>query len=186
MGSDKQRRKCMHITTTTAIQEVTLALGPLQRDVNGRPQSVPRLFTLLLGCQNRRLRVWSILMVLVLNFHDTTDASRYPKRGINCESFCSSGFQGSIGSCNCGYIMFSKRSSSHHHHYFDYFDENETKSKTNVNEDNFLVELTDEEILDALDVLDKVKKSQHHAKELSDRELALFLWLLTSMETNKI
>ena len=34
-----------------------------------------------------------------------------------------------------------------------------------------MVELTDEEILDALDVLDKVKKSQHHAKELSDREV---------------
>ena len=112
-------------------------------------------------------------MVLVLYFHDTTEASRYPKRGISCESFCSSGFQGRIGSCNCGYIMFStkKRSGSDHHHYSDYYDENETISKAHHNEVTYLAELTDEEIIDALGVLEKIKKNQHHAKELSDREV---------------
>ena len=70
--------------------------------------------------------------------------------------------------------MISKsRSGSHHHHYFDYYDENETKSKTNIKEEHFLVDLTDEEILDALHVLEKIKKNQHHAKELSDREVVL-------------
>ena len=36
-----------------------------------------------------------------------------------------------------------------------------------------MVDLTDEEILDALHVLEKIKKNQHHAKELSDREVVL-------------
>lgn len=132
-------------------------------------------------------------MVIVLYFHDTT-ASRFPKRGINCESFCSSGFQGSIGSCNCGYIMFSKRcvnveiikklsvfkktielksrSDSYHHYLDDYDDvDDEIITKSHHLGDPILAELTDEEIVNALYVLDKIKENQHHAKELSDREV---------------
>ena len=56
-------------------------------------------------------RAWSILLWTVLCLLDMS-MSRLPKRSLLdpvCESFCNSGFQGSIGNCNCGYIMFSKR-----------------------------------------------------------------------------
>ena len=47
-------------------------------------------------------------------------------------------------------------------------------SKAHYNDDRILAELTNEEILDALDVLEKIKKNQHHVKQLSDREVASF------------
>ena len=68
-------------------------------------------------------------------------------------------------------LWLKSRSGSHHHHYLDYYDENETTSKAHHNEVTILAELTDEEILDALNVLEKIKKNQHNAKELSDREV---------------
>merc|ERR1711872_585786 len=60
-----------------------------------------------------RGRICGHLIWLVLCLHSIT-AAHLPKRGVidreKCESFClSSGFQGSFGNCNCGYIMFGKR-----------------------------------------------------------------------------
>ena len=54
------------------------------------------------------------------------------------------------------------RSGSHHHHYLDDKDKaDEMTSKAHYNDDRILAELTNEEILDALDVLEKIKKNQH-------------------------
>ena len=38
-----------------------------------------------------------------------------------------------------------------------------------------LAELTNEEIIDALDILEKIKNNQHHTKQLSDREVTCFV-----------
>ena len=44
-------------------------------------------------------------------------------------------------------------------------------SKADNSGDPFLAELTDDELLDALELLDKLKNNQHHDMELSDREV---------------
>merc|ERR1712227_687028 len=133
-----------------------------------------------------RGRLWSYLLWTVVCLTKMT-LSGFPKRALmdpgKCESFClSSGFQGSVGNCNCGYIMFSKRSDPGlmKHSYVD----NADMANKDNSRDSFLAELTDEELLDALELLDKLKNNQHHDMELSDRELALFLWLMTSIESN--
>merc|ERR1712198_805226 len=126
-----------------------------------------------------RGRICGHLIWLVLCLHSIT-AAHLPKRGVidreKCESFClSSGFQGSFGNCNCGYIMFGKRKRSDPG--FNYLD-------NRFQEEERLM-ISDDELLDALELLDKIKNNQHHARELSDRELALFLWLVSSVETTR-
>ena len=51
-----------------------------------------------------------------------------------------------------------------------YVDNADMANKDN-SRDSFLAELTDEELLDALELLDKLKNNQHHDMELSDREV---------------
>merc|ERR1711973_108822 len=138
-----------------------------------------------------RGRICGHLIWLVLCLHSIT-AAHLPKRGVidreKCESFClSSGFQGSFGNCNCGYIMFGKRKRSDPgFNYLDNrFQEEERLMKSDEYRDPILAELSDDELLDALELLDKIKNNQHHARELSDRELALFLWLVSSVETTR-
>ena len=71
-------------------------------------------------------------------------------------------------------LIGKSRSGSHHHHYFDDYDnDEEITSKAHHSDDRILAELSNEEILDALDVLEKIKKNQHHVKQLSDREVAI-------------
>ena len=53
-------------------------------------------------------------------------------------------------------------------HY--YIDKTDIANKDS-SRDSFLAELTDEELLDALELLDKLKNNQHHDLELSDREV---------------
>merc|ERR1719219_619183 len=96
-----------------------------------------------------------------------------------CESFClSSGFQGRFGNCDCGYVMFEKRSGptdqyQHHHH----------QTTENTLRDPVIAELSDQEIMEALNIIEKVRKNQEDTEVLTDDELALFLWLLTRVET---
>merc|ERR1711872_771050 len=86
---------------------------------------------------------WAVITLTLLTSAKTSN-SRYLKRALmdpgKCESFClSSGFQGSVGNCNCGYIMFSKRSDPGlmKHSYVDNAD---TANKDN-SRDSFLAEL---------------------------------------------
>merc|ERR1712045_663854 len=146
-----------------------------------------------MGCHTAqhmsRRRAWSILLWTVLCLLDMS-MSRLPKRSLLdpvCESFCNSGFQESIGNCNCGYIMFSKRSAPSIQYFDEDYDDDDDiimRSGSDAIGDPDLAELTNEEIIDALDILEKIKNNQHHTKQLSDRELALFLWLVTSIETS--
>merc|ERR1712012_252784 len=134
-----------------------------------------------------RGRLWTwVLWTLVCLTKMTL--SGFPKRALmdpgKCESFClSSGFQGSVGNCNCGYIMFSKRSAPIHHYPEDFIEDELLTKHDHHYEDPILAELSDDEIIDALELLDKIKHNQHHNKQLSDRELALLLWLVTTIET---
>ena len=90
--------------------------------------------------------------------------------------------QGSVGSCNCGYIMFSKRSGNTPHLVKDK-DIDKTNqglpnnmmdmSKTDSIPDHALVEMSTMEILEALDILDRVNNSQNDdaVNDLSEREV---------------
>merc|ERR1719219_2042437 len=91
-----------------------------------------------------------------------------------CESFClSSGFQGRFGNCDCGYVMFEKRSGP----TFQYQHDQDT------DRDPVIAELSDQEIMEALHIIEKVRKNQEDTKVLTDEELTLFLWLITRVET---
>ena len=58
------------------------------------------------------------------------------------------------------------------HHYPEDFIEDELLTKHDHHyEDPILAELSDDEIVDALELLDKIKHNQHHNKQLSDREV---------------
>ena len=62
------------------------------------------------------------------------------------------------------------RSAAPIHHYSEDFIEDELVTSIH---DPILSELTDDEILDALDLLNKIKHNHHHTKQLSDREVKL-------------
>ena len=47
--------------------------------------------------------------------------------------------------------------------------------KSDEYRDPILAELSDDELLDALELLDKIKNNQHHARELSDREVFIII-----------
>merc|ERR1719154_587098 len=126
--------------------------------------------------------------------------SHFPKRGYmdpgKCESFClSSGFQGSVGSCNCGYIMFSKRSgpSDHRERVMEQMDNTNQELHQKMIErpitglipDPALAEMSTEEILEALDILERVNNSQNEkiVDDLSEKETILLLWLVNWVDS---
>ena len=115
--------------------------------------------------------------------------SQYLKRGYmdpgKCESFClSSGFQGSVGSCNCGYIMFSKRSGPTPHHHIDKVEDDTEMIK--IEADHLMTELSPLEILEALDILERMNTSndEDYINRLSDKEVNLLLWMVNWMDRN--
>ena len=71
-------------------------------------------------------------------------------------------------------MFWRSRSGSHIHRYLDdYDDDDEIKRKAPHYEDHMLAELTKEEIINALDVLEKIEENQQHSKELSDKEVVI-------------
>ena len=95
-----------------------------------------------------------------------------------CESFClSSGFQGSVGSCNCGYIMFAKRSGPTPHQHIEKVEDDMEMIK--IQPDHLMTELSTEEILEALDILERVNgsKDEDYINQLSDKEVSLGLFI---------
>ena len=117
-----------------------------------------------------------------------------------CESFClSSGFQvifisyqrflksvfifqGSVGSCNCGYIMFSKRSGLGHALHQDKEMDNTNqellhhlkgRSITDFSPGPVFAQLSTKKIVEALDILDRVNNSQNddYLRDLSEKEV---------------
>ena len=91
--------------------------------------------------------------------------------------------QGSVGSCNCGYIMFSKRSGPSSHkekvvataaHNKDKILEDTELIKQQA--DHLLTELSTEEILEALDILERVNTGlvDDNLNALTDKEVSSF------------
>merc|ERR1719295_221720 len=125
---------------------------------------------------------WAVITLTLLTSAKTSN-SRYLKRALmdpgNCESFClSSGFQGSVGSCNCGYIMFSKRSLPP--------PTKENRLMHNILATNFdkltgnptLEELSTEEVVNALNVLETINNG------LTENQLKLLLWIVNWIDAN--
>ena len=85
--------------------------------------------------------------------------------------------QGSVGSCNCGYIMFSKRSGPSPHHHIDKAEDDTDMIKLQA--DHLMTELSTEEILEALDILERVNgsKDEDYINQLSDKEVSLGLFI---------
>ena len=92
--------------------------------------------------------------------------------------------QGSVGSCNCGYIMFSKRSgpSSHKEKVVATATHNKDKILEDTElikqqADHLLTELSTEEILEALDILERVNTGlvDDNLNALTDKEVNSFL-----------
>ena len=79
---------------------------------------------------------------------------------------CPHPIQGSVGSCNCGYIMFSKRSGNSPH-------KNKAMDDTNQILHHLNTELSTTEILEALDILDRVNnsKNEDYINDLSEKEV---------------
>ena len=101
--------------------------------------------------------------------------SREALAAVTVDTSC---FQKGMSTLNYHFLkllIWKSRSGSHYHHYIDDNDKaDEMTSKAHYNDDHILAELTNDEILDALDVLEKIKRNQHHVKQLSDREVASF------------
>merc|ERR1711892_712134 len=117
------------------------------------------------------LFLWVAITVLMFS---KSMNSQFLKRGYmdpgKCESFClSSGFQGSVGSCNCGYIMFAKRSGPTPHHHIDKVEYDTEMIK--IEADHLMTELSMEEILEALDILERVNTSndEDYIDQLSEK-----------------
>ena len=88
--------------------------------------------------------------------------------------------QGSVGSCNCGYIMFSKRSGTNQHkekmvdsHHKERIMDDAELIKHQA--DHLLTELSTEEILEALDILERVNsgKVDENINTLTDKEVPI-------------
>merc|ERR1719483_1079444 len=132
------------------------------------------------------LYLWVVITVLMFS---KSTSSQFLKRGYmdpgKCESFClSSGFQGSVGSCNCGYIMFSKRSGPSPHHHIDKVEDDTEMIKLQA--EHLMTELSTEEILEALEILERVNssKEEDYINQLSDKEFKLLLWMVNWMDIN--
>ena len=78
--------------------------------------------------------------------------------------------QGSVGSCNCGYIMFSKRSGPSPRHLIDKTEDDTDMIKLQA--DHLMTELLTEEILKALDILERVNNSNKLSDKLSNKEVS--------------
>merc|ERR1711936_163781 len=145
----------------------------------------------------RRFCLWFVTIVTLIMLPDPVK-SNFPKRGYmdpgKCESFCvSTGIQGSVGNCNCGYIMFSKRSGHAplqdkelYKHTKEMFNKDMFKTLQNTNPEDVLAELSTRELLKTIDILDEINNSQNtdYINDLSEKEVKVLLWMLNWIDTN--
>merc|ERR1712215_44707 len=139
-----------------------------------------------------------VLTIVTLAMVPSPVLSIFSKRGYmdpkRCESFCdTTGIQGSVGSCNCGYIMFSKRSGHAPRQEKriyklnrDLFNKDMFKSLQNTNPDDVLAELSTRELLETINILDKINSSQNtdYINDLSEKEVKTLLWMLNWIQLN--
>ncbi|XP_023328444.1 uncharacterized protein LOC111701399 [Eurytemora carolleeae] len=120
-----------------------------------------------------------IILTLMISLSQAYMFTPPDKKSLNCEDFCvSTGFQGKVGLCRCGYNLFSKRSDPSLLHSL--------MTRSASSPDPVLSGLTTKEIIDALSVLDRIglHPQQKELETIQPKELKVILWLLKTLEAD--